>query len=48
MFAFARDRGIPHFFAEVNDKTKAPVRTIWLAGPYWSRCCVVGTWLTVQ
>lgn len=31
MYAFARDRGIPHFFAEVNPKTKSPVRTIWLA-----------------
>ncbi|GAB7352802.1 hypothetical protein MBLNU459_g3420t2 [Dothideomycetes sp. NU459] len=31
MYAFARDRGIPHFFAEVNTKTQSPVRTIWLA-----------------
>lgn len=32
MFGFARDRGLPHWFAHVDDKFKAPIRTIWLAG----------------
>ncbi|KAK5119319.1 hypothetical protein LTR85_007675 [Meristemomyces frigidus] len=31
MFAFARDRGIPHWFAHVDDRFKSPWRTIWLA-----------------
>jgi len=31
MFAFSRDRGLPKFFQKVDDKFKAPVRTIWLA-----------------
>ncbi|KAH8601733.1 amino acid/polyamine transporter I [Bisporella sp. PMI_857] len=31
MFAFARDRGIPHFFHKVDDKFRSPVRTVWLA-----------------
>jgi len=31
MFAFSRDRGIPHFFHSVDKKLNVPVRTIWLA-----------------
>jgi len=31
MFAFSRDRGIPHFFHNVDKKLDVPVRTIWLA-----------------
>ena len=30
MFAFARDAGIPTWFAHVEPRTQAPVRTIWL------------------
>lgn len=31
MYAFARDRGIPHFFAHLDESFLSPVRTIWLA-----------------
>ena len=31
MFGFARDGGLPHFFANVEKKFQAPIRTIWLA-----------------
>ena len=31
MFGFARDRGLPHFFAHVNIKFSAPIRTICLS-----------------
>jgi len=31
MFAFSRDKGLPAFFHKVDDRFKAPVRTIWLA-----------------
>ncbi|KAK7892381.1 polyamine transporter tpo5 [Exophiala xenobiotica] len=31
MFSFARDGGIPHFFHKVDDRFRAPIRTIWLA-----------------
>lgn len=31
MYAFARDRGIPHFFAHLDERFLSPVRTIWLA-----------------
>lgn len=31
MYAFARDRGIPHFFAQVDSRTGSPVYTVWLA-----------------
>ncbi|KAJ8613221.1 hypothetical protein MRB53_037087 [Persea americana] len=31
MFGFARDHGIPHWFAHVDKRFKSPVRTIWLA-----------------
>jgi amino acid transporter len=31
MFAFARDGGIPRFFATVDDKFRSPIRTVWLA-----------------
>lgn len=30
MFAFARDGGIPRFFAHVDKKFRSPIRTIWL------------------
>ena len=31
MFAFSRDRGIPHFFHHVDKRFQSPIRTIWLA-----------------
>ncbi|KFZ03370.1 hypothetical protein V502_11007 [Pseudogymnoascus sp. VKM F-4520 (FW-2644)] len=31
MFAFARDGGIPHFFAHVDGKFQSPIRAVWLA-----------------
>lgn len=31
MYAFARDRGLPSFFAHVDERVSSPVRTIWLA-----------------
>lgn len=31
MFAFARDGGIPRWFAHVDDSFRSPLRTIWLA-----------------
>lgn len=31
MYGFARDGGLPKFFDHVDDRFKAPVRTIWLA-----------------
>jgi amino acid transporter len=31
MFAFARDRAIPHWFAHVDHRFKSPIRTVWLA-----------------
>jgi len=31
MFAFSRDRGIPHYFHNVSKKWDVPIRTIWLA-----------------
>ncbi|KAI1842062.1 hypothetical protein JX266_011713 [Neoarthrinium moseri] len=31
MFAFARDRGIPHFFHQVDTRFRSPIRTVWLA-----------------
>ena len=31
MFGFARDRGLPHFFAKVDDRFHSPVPTVWLA-----------------
>ncbi|KAG8530248.1 uncharacterized protein KY384_004749 [Bacidia gigantensis] len=30
MFGFARDRGLPHFFAHVDQRFQSPIRTIWL------------------
>ena len=30
MFGFARDRGLPHFFAHVDKRFQSPIRTIWL------------------
>ena len=30
MFGFARDRGLPHFFAHVDKRFRSPIRTIWL------------------
>ena len=32
MFGFARDGGLPHFFAHVDKRFSAPIRTICLAG----------------
>lgn len=37
MFAFARDGGIPGFFAHVDKKYKSPIRTVWL-GAFLSFC----------
>ncbi|EGO60057.1 hypothetical protein NEUTE1DRAFT_74823 [Neurospora tetrasperma FGSC 2508] len=31
MFSFARDRGIPSFFHQVDDRFKSPIRAVWLA-----------------
>ena len=31
MFGFARDGGLPHFFANVDARFRSPIRTIWLA-----------------
>ncbi|KAL9106904.1 MAG: hypothetical protein Q9227_008152 [Pyrenula ochraceoflavens] len=31
MFAFSRDRGIPHFFHKVDKRFRSPIRTVWLA-----------------
>ncbi|CAN6604128.1 GABA-specific permease [Trichomonascus vanleenenianus] len=31
MYAFSRDRGIPRFFAKVDERFQSPVRTVWLA-----------------
>jgi amino acid transporter len=31
MFAFSRDRGIPHWFAHVDGRFKSPIRAVWLA-----------------
>ena len=31
MFAFSRDRGIPRWFAHVDQRFRSPIRTIWLA-----------------
>ncbi|CCC13422.1 unnamed protein product [Sordaria macrospora k-hell] len=31
MFAFARDRGIPTFFHQVDARFKSPIRAVWLA-----------------
>ena len=31
MFAFARDNGIPRYFAQVNPRSQSPIRTVWLA-----------------
>ncbi|PSK36097.1 GABA-specific permease [Elsinoe australis] len=36
-FAFARDRGIPKFFAHVDERFQSPIRTIWL-GVFLSFC----------
>lgn len=30
MFGFARDGGLPHFFATVDKRFRSPIRTIWL------------------
>lgn len=30
MFGFARDGGLPHFFDKVDERFRAPIRTIWL------------------
>lgn len=37
MFAFARDGGIPRFFAHIDKRFKSPIRTIWL-GAFLSFC----------
>lgn len=37
MFAFARDGGIPKFFAHIDKRFKSPIRTIWL-GAFLSFC----------
>jgi amino acid transporter len=31
MYAFSRDRALPHFFDYVDQRFESPVRTIWLA-----------------
>ena len=31
MYSFARDGGIPHFFARVDHRFRSPIRTVWLA-----------------
>ncbi|KAF2221117.1 amino acid/polyamine transporter I [Elsinoe ampelina] len=36
-FGFARDRGIPQFFAHVDERFQSPIRTIWL-GVFLSFC----------
>ena len=37
MFGFARDHGLPPFFAHVDDRFHSPIRTVWL-GAFLSFC----------